>query len=143
MKKHHYFLYSAILTALITAGLAVKSRPAHAQAADDPPSRVMEEIVVVASPYVRRRVETTDSTGRTTETLTLKRHISYADLDLSKYADVSELRKRIEVNAKEACEELDELYPIPRWDKTDMQDCINRAISSANDGLEAAIANAE
>ena len=101
-----------------------------------------EEVVVTAKPLARVTVKS-DAAGRTIETLTLERHVGYADLDLSKYADVTELRKRIEINAQEACNQLDDLRPIPRWSASEKQDCIDRAIDSANEGLQAAISATE
>ena len=55
---------------------------------------------------------------------------------------MTELKKRIDINAKEACHELDDLYPIPRMSSSEMLVCIRRAIDSAKEGLEAAVAAA-
>ena len=136
-------MYSITLTILVTAGIMIKPIPVQAeQASADRDGGVMEEVIVTASPYVRRRIVSTDSSGVLTETLSLKRYVSYSDLDLSKYNHVTELKSRIEVNAKEACEQLADLYPTETQGGADMQGCVKLAIESANEGLVAAIAAA-
>ena len=114
--------------------------PARAQqAAGEPAGQLMDKVIVTASPYVSRRIVSTDSNGMLTETMTLQRYVSYADLDLSKYAHVTELKKRIEVNAKVACQELADQYHAATQAENDMQKCIKLTIENANDGLVAAI----
>jgi len=113
------------------------------QGGGDQGGRLLEEVVVTAKPISQRKIVGTDVTGRTTESVTLQRHVSFEDLDLSRPADVDKLRKRIEVNAEEVCKELDEVYPLLRWDSNDTrQDCIRRAVDSAKEGLEEAISAA-
>jgi len=144
MKRRPYFLSGTALAALVATAFTLETDPVRAQQAEEEQGgRAMEEIVVTAKPIAFRKVEGTDATGGTTEMLMLERRISYADLDLSKYRDVTELKKRIEVNAKQACDELNKLYPLPRWDHADRRACIKRAIESANNDLEAALSAAE
>ncbi|MDH3339590.1 MAG: hypothetical protein OEM76_17425, partial [Gammaproteobacteria bacterium] len=74
---------SAGLLALAATGLVIKTDPAIAQqAAED-----IEKIVVEA-PMVRRQAGQTNI-GAKIEVIELRRRVSYADLDLSKYADVT------------------------------------------------------
>ena len=134
MKRNPYFLSGTSLAALLTAMFTFVAGSVFAQQT--------EEVVVTAKPLARLTVKS-GAAGRTTETLTLERHVGYADLDLSKYADVTELRKRIEINAKEACDELGGMRPLSRWTASEKQGCIDSAIDSANEGLQAAISATE
>jgi UrcA family protein len=134
MKRNPRFLSGTSLAALLTAMFTFVAGSVFAQQT--------EEIVVKAKPRARITVKS-DAAGRATETLTLERHISYADLDLSKYADVTELKKRIEINAREACDQLDGMRPIPRWSASEKQDCVDSAIDSGNESLQAAISATE
>lgn len=144
MKKRHFFLNCTTSSALVAAVFTISTNVGHAQKGEEKWSGdLIEEIVVVAAPIMHRQVERSDASGRSTETITLKRHVSYADLDLGKYEDINELKKRVEINAKEVCEEIDELFPLPRWNRADMRNCVKEAIASANDGLAAAIETAQ
>jgi len=143
-KKYHFILYCTALSVLVTTGFVTKNNSAIAQQQIEERSRnVIEEIVVIESPVLHRQVERADMTGRVIETITLKRHVSHVDLDLSKYADVIELKSRIEINSKEVCEVLDELVRIPQWGSANIANCIQKAIGSADDALREAIAAAE
>jgi UrcA family protein len=144
MKRRPYFLSGTALAALVATAFTLETDPVRAQQAEEEQGgRAIEEIVVTAKPIAYRKVERTEATGGITETLTLERHISYADLDLSKHSDVTRLKNRIEISAKEACDELDKIYPIPRWGPSDRRACIKRAIESANNDLEAALSAAD
>ena len=129
-----------IITVFIAAGIIVNPVSVKAQLAGvEQAGGVKEKVIVTASPYVSRRIVSNDSSGILTETLTLQRYVSYADLDLRKYAHVTELKGRIESNAKQVCRELADQYAVPSQEDADMQKCIKLAIESANDGLVAAI----
>lgn len=137
MKGNPHFLYSTSIAALLAIIGTFGANPVLAQQAG---SNTLREVVVKAKPVTYER---TDAMGRVTETVTLERHVSYADLDLRKHADVVELNNRIKTNAKEACKEVDKMHPIDRWTNAEMQHCIKRAIESANAGLKEAIAAAQ
>jgi len=125
------------------SGLAIQSELANAQETGaDSSSKVIEEIVAVEAPIQRER---TGPLGRTIETIGLTRQVSYADLDLSKRADVTELKKRIEATAKESCEKLEEMYPLPREPSrsSNIRSCVEEAVDSSTEAIEAAIAAAE
>lgn len=145
MKTHQYFIPGTALAVLFATPFLFNAGPVRAQTAGNGESDTMlREIVVTARPQVLRTVTKTDAAGRVMETLTLERHVSYTDLDLSRPGDVLELKQRIKVNAKEACEEIENMYPLLNWDSEDTtQGCINRAVDSANKSLDAAIAAAQ
>lgn len=140
MKIRYFFLYSATLTILVSAGVMIKPIPARAdEAAVEQGGQVMDKVILTASPYVRKRTVTDDSGNVLTETLTLQRFVSYADLDLSKYNHVTELKNRIEVNAKQTCQQLADQYSTGMQGDNDMRDCVKLTIESAHDGLVTAI----
>jgi len=141
MKKNRFFVYCATFTALVATGFVINTDSANAQQA----SEVIEEIVQVEAPIERQQVGPADASGMRTETIGLKRQVSFADLDLSKHADVTELEKRIETIAKESCEKLEEMYPLPRppSKSADIRRCTEKAIKSTEEELQAAIAAAQ
>ncbi len=139
MRKPRLFVYSFAFAPLVATGFLMNSDQAYAQQADEP----MPEIIAVEAPIERQQVGTRDSTGMTTELIVLKRQVSFADLDLKKHEDVVELENRIETIAKEACDKLDELYPLPSAGLAERRRCTMRAIESAEASMEAAIAAAQ
>ena len=126
------FVLAALLT-LAATGLVFKTDSAIAQQA----AEEMEEIVVEA-PFVRREVGQT-AIGAKIEVIELRRRVSYADLDLSKYADVNELKTRIKTTAKESCEKLDDMVP---GSGEEIQSCTDKAVAGAEEQLQVAIAAA-
>jgi UrcA family protein len=127
---------SAAFLALATTGLLIKADPAIAQQA----AAEIEEIVVGA-PIVRRQVERTTS-GAKVETIELRRRVGYANLDLSKYADVTELKRRIETTAKESCKQLSDMFPSDPSDRSEIRRCANKAVDGTEEQVQAAIAAA-
>ena len=137
MNKNRFFIYCTTFTAFVVAGFFAGVDPAFAQEANEDQTReVIEEVVKIEAQIERRFVGPTNALGARTEIFELKRQVSFAGLDLSQDADVIELKSRIEDTAKELCEELAEMRPIPPWDKTDFRHCITGAIESANDDLD-------
>ena len=126
----------AALLALAATGLFVKIDPAIAQQGAEP----MEEIVVEA-PIVRRQVGRS-AAGAKIEVIELRRRLSYADLDLSKDADVTELKTRIETTAKESCEQLSDMFPLNPSDRSEIHRCTNQAVNGAEEQVQTAIAAA-
>lgn len=139
MRKPRLFVYSFAFAPLVATGFLMNSDQAYAQQADEP----MPEIIAVEAPIERQQVGTRDSTGMTTELIVLKRQVSFADLDLKKHEDVVELENRIEIIAKEACDKLDELYPLPASGLVERRRCTMKAIESAEASMQAAIAAAQ
>ena len=76
------------------------------------------------------------------EQIELKRQVNFADLDLGDDADVTELRSRIEIIAKESCQQLSRMFPRPS-DTAEIASCINRAVNSAEEQVRAAVAAAK
>jgi UrcA family protein len=68
--------------------------------------------------------------------------VNFADLDLGDDADVTELRSRIEIIAKESCQQLSRMFPRPS-DTAEIASCINRAVNSAEEQVRAAVAAAK
>ena len=122
---------SAIFLAVAATGLVFITGPAVAQQA----SEVME-VVVTEAPITVTQVGQTIF-GAKIELTELKRRVSYADLDLSNRADVIELKARVETVSKESCEELSTMYPLDSV--TEKRRCIKKAISSAEEQVQAAI----
>jgi UrcA family protein len=112
----------AICSAL-ALGLLTRAEPAMAQQAAGP----MEEVTVVAPRLVRHEAGRTSS-GSRVELVSLTRHVSAGDLDLTRHADVLELRKRINDTAREACDYLAEMFPFA---SAQSPDCVNKAVDDA------------
>ncbi len=142
MKKNRFFVYCATFAALVATGFIIKTDPAIAQqASEEQTSEEVQELILVEAPIERRKVGRADAIGARTEIIELRRQVSFADLDLSKHADVTELEKRIETTAKESCEKLDEMYPLATPDS--IRRCTESAIKSTEEKVQAAIAAAE
>ena len=135
--KLTFSFVSAALLALAVTALVFKTDPAIAQQAAE---EVIEEIVVQA-PIVRRQVGRT-AIGAKIEVIELRRRVSYADLDLSKDADVTALKARIETTAKESCEQLSDMFPFDPSDRREIQSCTNQAVDGTEKQVQAAIAAA-
>jgi len=140
MNRSRFFTCCTRFTALAVTGLIANAGAVMAQqASDDQTGQAIEEIVKVEAQLQHRFDGPPSATGSRTEIFELKRQVSFADLDLRKAADVAALKKRIEVTAKESCEELARINPMPAWNSADIQRCARKAVASANDGLEAAL----
>jgi len=122
---------STAISALAAVGLVTQAGPAIAEETSD----VIEEVVVEAPISVRKVGRT--SSGAAIEVVELKRRVSYADLDLSKYMDVVELEKRVENISEDSCEKLHDVFPLESV--AEQQRCVKKAISSAEEQVEAAI----
>ncbi len=122
---------SAAISALAAAGLVTQAGQAFAEETTD----VMEEVVIEA-PISVRRIERGSGVSNT-EVIELKRRVSYADLDLSKYVDVVELEKRVETVSNESCDKLHSMFPL--GSVADRKRCIKESIDSAEEQVQAAI----
>ena len=91
---------------------------------------------MVEAPIAVRQVGRTNINAKI-EVVELKWHISYADLDLSKHSDVIELETRVETISKESCEKLYDIFP--HESATDRRRCIEKAVDSAEEQVQAAI----
>ena len=126
-----YTFVSATVLAFAATALVISTDPAVAEEAND----TMEELVVEA-PFSIRQVER-GAFGATTELIELKRHVSIADLDLSKHADVIELETRVEAVSTESCDQLSDMFPLDL--PSAKRSCIKKAIQSAEEQMQAAI----
>jgi UrcA family protein len=97
------------------------------------------ELTVVAPRLVRRQTARDSASGAPAELVSLTRRVSYSDLDLTRYADVRELDRRIETVAREACEQLAGVFPLS---DSNTPDCVAEAVAGAKAQAERAIAAA-
>jgi UrcA family protein len=125
--KRNIIASDAIRLAVVAAAAAMVSTLALAQ---------QTEGVTVEAVRQAKIVGRTPS-GVPIEELTLKRTVSYADLDLKTQAGAAELEKRVKETAKAACDELDTLYPLT---KSEGPVCVKRATDGAMVMVRRAIA---
>lgn len=87
--------------------------------------------IVVTAPYEVRRevVGRASGTGAPIEVISLTRRVDYSDLDLTRHADVQQLEQRVNEIAREACDQLSQLYPIAARDGN--RDCVTEALRDA------------
>ena len=78
------------------------------------------------------------------EEISLARTVDYSDLDLTTQSGVANLNGRIAASAKQACSQLDALYPPSLYppESTD-QDCVKSAVEGGMAQAMTAIAIAE
>ncbi len=135
--KQMFSFISATSLAFIATGFALQSGSVVAQEAIEE----MEEITVEA-PIIRRQVGGPAVIGEKTEVMQINRRVSYADLDLSKPADVTELENRIEAAAKESCEKLFDMFLSDPWDRQEVKRCTIRAVNGTDEQVKAAVKSA-
>lgn len=131
--KNTFRTHCTMFFALVTTGLFIG--PAVAQQA----SEEMEEIIVRA-PIGIHELGRSSAAGSKTRIIELKRRVSFADLDLSKHADINELDTRIEAAAKESCEKLSDMFPLNWEGPAERRRCAKNAIASAEKQKGLAIA---
>jgi UrcA family protein len=125
---------------LAIAGLSLAATPVAAQEETE----ILEKLVVVQAPIAFKRKSENRASHPVipSEIVELKRPVSFADLDLADSADVMELDTRIKATAEDACEMLAEMFPFDATGKAEIHRCMKRAIASALDQKERAIAAA-
>jgi UrcA family protein len=118
--------------ALLVVGLQIL--PVGFSAANaEPTRRGDEEQVTVDGPYTVRQETTRRSLSGlgAEQTISVSQKVSYADLDMSKQADVDTLRGRVRAAAKDSCRQLERRFPpsiyIP---DTNLHQCIRDATSN-------------
>ena len=142
MCGNRFLVASAAFTFLLASGLFIRIDPVLAQEADERLAGAeIEEIVVVVAP-IERQLGTRPATGYRTETIELKRSVSFADLDLSNDEDVLELQHRIENTAQVSCKTLEEMFPLGQKDTADVQRCIKKAIKGTQEEFDSVVAAA-
>ena len=101
---------------------------------------VTEEILIQSS-VDRTEIKDPIGSSVTTQINELSQLVDISDLDLSIYADVEELHTRIAEVAQDSCKKLSEMYPLNPTDLMEMNTCVKRAIASATEQKEKAIAS--
>ena len=122
------------LAVSLVFGIVALAIPVHAQPSvtDD-----QEQITVSAPPFTVHRTQGPQRQYRllVPERVSVSRSVSYADLMLSRPADVAEFKRRIEETARQVCEELDRHVPRSPFDIVLDPDCVKttteRAMASA------------
>jgi UrcA family protein len=125
--RRTFHLVILAMGALVSASMATESAWAQAP----------EEITVTAPRAIQNTVGR-GPTGISIQEISLSYQLSYADLDLTKTAGVSELDRRIKTIAKEACKALNNLNPLNPKDPR----CVTNAINGTADQRKHAIAAA-
>jgi len=123
------------LAAVIPAVLAAAPVLAQDDAAASEP-----EIIVEAPRPLPTPPETTERSpysGRTVIVATLRMSVHYGDLDLADAKDAERLMTRIERVARDACTQLDRLYPL-----SSDTECLARTVKGAQPSAQAAIEKA-
>ena len=121
----------AVKLVLIAAGMSIGAAAVAAEGLD--------EVTVEAKPIPSRSVVGRTHSGLPIEEVTLDHHISYSDLDLVTHAGVMELHSRVQKAAKEACNQLDQLFPTQA---AKARECTEQASHDASDQVQNAIASA-
>ncbi len=116
---------------LMAAGWAASASMARAQTA----AGGSNEITVEAPRSVPVRVERSPYTGAAVAVTTVRMSVLYGDLDLATLRDANRLMVRVRNVARDACKQLDRLYPLDP-DET----CIDKAVDHAAPLASAAIA---
>lgn len=127
---------ASIPLALLIGGVGVAEAPAESE------HPILPEILIEAGPVNRNVVGRSSSTNAPIESVTVDYHVRYSDLDLVKHADVLKLHERIETAARDACGELDKLFPFER-STSQTRTCTRNAINGASEQIQHAIAMAQ
>jgi UrcA family protein len=131
---NHSLKFRRAAFALLAVGVSLAGAATAAQQ--------LEEITIEGSRITKEVVGRSSSTGAPIELVTLARHASYSDLDLSTHSGALELQKRVELTAKAACKELDQLFPFS-VSSSGTRSCMDKAVNSAKAQVQAAIKSAE
>jgi UrcA family protein len=116
------------LMALAAMGSALAAATAGAQ-------DTTNEIVVQAPPLVVTQQVGRSSIGAPIEQVTLTHRVSYRDLNLAMSTDAAKLRTRVDDEARLACKQLYQLYPLVATDP----DCVKKTLKDAMAQADAAI----
>jgi len=117
----------------LAAALAASGNAALAQDADS----AKQEITVEAPRSVPMPVERSPYTGAAIAVTTVRMTVLYADLDLATARDADRLMLRIRNVARDACKQLDRLYPL-----NPDENCIDSTVEKAAPLGQAVIAAA-
>jgi UrcA family protein len=92
-----------------------------------------EQIIIHAPEMVVKRMPTNPRpySLQNAEVITGEKSVNFADLDLSKPADVTELQKRISETARDICQDLNRRYPRTQFQVVVDRDCVKSATDEA------------
>ena len=142
MLASRYVEAGILITFLLLVGFCTRIDPALAQAEDESQAGTVIDEVVVRAPMSRETV-TRRALGSGKEIIEIRRSVSFADLDLSNPEDVLELEQRIEMLARQSCEELEEMFPLEQDDDAgNVRRCTREAIKGTEDELRNVVAAA-
>ena len=118
-------------------GVALAALPAAAQdyGRYDNDSSASSESVIVTAPEFRFERNTMGLPGK----LSLRREVSYSDLDLRTHDGARELRARVSDTVREICDQLRDAYPLKQQP---LEHCFTNAYSTAMVKADAAIRDA-
>lgn len=118
-------------------GLAAIPLAASGSAGVAAPPDAGDEITVEAPRTVPIPVERNPYTGAAIATTTVRMSVLYGDLDLTTQRDSDRLMLRIRNVARDACKQLDRLYPL-----NPDENCVDRTVENAAPLGQAVIAAA-
>ncbi len=121
--RHTAILASA--TVFVACGMFANTSSAASLVIDN-------DIVVTAPRAIQKQDLGRSNSGAPIEQVSLSRTVPYRDLDLTRVNDVRILDDRIMFTAKEACEQLNKLYPSATYPILDAnRDCYKDAVKEA------------
>jgi UrcA family protein len=98
----------------------------------------VEEITIIAPHEIHRKQIGKTTIGAPIEEISLTHRIGYNDLNLTTPDGLAALRQRVTDEAKLACDELDQLYPLDK-DRDKNKKCVADATADAQAQINAAI----
>lgn len=113
----------------VATGCTLASQGVYAQAMEVVTVEAVREIVIGKSPI-----------GAPIKELTIRSRVSYADLDLTKAADVATLEQRVKDTAASSCKEIRVDVPIDGWT---VERCVREATADAMVQVNKAAADAQ
>jgi UrcA family protein len=126
MKKKTNLVLAAAILAGGVAGMGYQAFAQQAYTQRD------ESITVQAPRMIHRETVGRSVTGAPIEEVSLTRRVYVGDLDLRRVADNNELDRRIDLTAREACDQLNRLYPADMYPAAaNDRDCVKSAIHDA------------
>lgn len=143
MFRNRVLIFGIAAAVLPVTAIMLPTNTVHAQQADEQEAGDVVQEVVVEAPVLQRKVTARGPNGYTTEVVQLKRHVSYADLDLSKESDVRVFHERIEMTAREACEALGATFRKGQKDAGDVYRCTKQAIENIEEEFDSLVATAD
>jgi UrcA family protein len=124
----------ALLCGLAAANVGWAATTGSSAPAQAPASHEENEQIIIHAPELvvkRAPISGRSYNLQNAEVVTGEKALSFADLDLSKPADVMELQKRISDTAKDICQDLSRRYPRTSFQVVVDRDCVKSAVDEA------------